>query len=98
MSDYNSTDKTSAITVTKIVSPGVLPPVTTPTEIPLDAKNEVVVLSVSLLALDSILMSKMKVSVTGMNHGRIVSLSSLFSSSQDYVFSVLFLTFDLALV
>lgn len=67
MSDYNSTDKTSAITVTKIVSPGVLPPVTTPTEIPLDAKNEVVVLSVSLLALDSILMSKMKVSVTGMN-------------------------------
>lgn len=72
MSDYNSTDKTQAITVTKIVSPGVLPPVTTQLKsLLMQTMKLMCSLQVSLRALDSILISEMKVSVTGMNHRRL---------------------------
>ncbi|KAF2581100.1 hypothetical protein F2Q68_00003174 [Brassica cretica] len=72
MSDYNSTDKTQAITVTKIVSPGVLPPVTTQLKsLLMQTMKLMCSLKVSLQALDSILISEMKVSVTGMNHRRL---------------------------
>lgn len=50
MSDYNITGKIQVITVTKIVSPEVLSPVPTPTEIPLDEDDEVDVPSANVVA------------------------------------------------
>ncbi|KAG5405110.1 hypothetical protein IGI04_011229 [Brassica rapa subsp. trilocularis] len=49
VSNLNFTGKIQAITVTKIVSPKVLPPVPTPTEIPFDAEDKVALLSVSVV-------------------------------------------------
>ncbi|KAG5412008.1 hypothetical protein IGI04_008327 [Brassica rapa subsp. trilocularis] len=49
VSNLNFTGKIQAITVTKIVSPKVLPPVPTPTEIPFDAEDKVALPSVSVV-------------------------------------------------
>ncbi|CAN6857057.1 unnamed protein product [Brassica oleracea] len=50
VSNLNFSGKIQSITVTKVVSPEILPPVPTPTEIPLDAEDEVALATASVVA------------------------------------------------
>ncbi|KAH0850729.1 hypothetical protein HID58_095289 [Brassica napus] len=50
VSNLNFSGKIQAITVTKVVSPEILPPVPTQTEIPLDAEDEVALATASVVA------------------------------------------------